>query len=149
MNTIKVKKYSNVIVEYVAEGIITPGHLLELTSVGKVQAHTGAGHNIIPLFAIEDELQGNGIDDNYSTGDQVQSWIPYRGDIVYALLKDGQDVSIGDLLESAGDGTLQVHIPDGSADINYTNQVVGVAVEAVDLSASANTTAGRIQIQVL
>ncbi|OQY11133.1 MAG: hypothetical protein B6I31_05540 [Desulfobacteraceae bacterium 4572_19] len=153
MNTIKVKKYSHVLEEYVAAGTITPGFLLEFTSAGEVQAHSNAGQNMLPLFAVEDELQGRGINDDYTADEQVQTWVPYRGDFVYALLKDGEDVAIGDLLESAGDGTLQKHIPDTVSSAgeltSYTNQIVGQALEAVDLTATANTAAGRIKVRIL
>jgi len=73
-------------------------------------------------------LQGNGIDDSYSADDPVQVWIPYRGDEFYGVLIDGENVAIGDFLESAGNGYLK----------KYTSGViVGVALEAVDLSGSS------------
>lgn len=145
-NTIVLKNYSYIREEYTAAAAITPGHLVEMTSAGKVQVHANAGQNMIPMFALEDELQGNGIDDAYSSDDPVQVWIPGRGDQVYAVLADGEDVAKGDLLESAGDGTLQKHTPDtetlgvdSSANVAsiYTNQIVGEALEALDLSGSS------------
>ena len=105
-NTIKVKNYSNVQEEFTATAVaITPGYLLEVTSSGTVQAHSTAGGNVFPMFAVEDDLQGNGVDDNYAVSAQIQCWIPYRGDMVYAWLKDGESVVPGNFLESAGDGT--------------------------------------------
>jgi hypothetical protein len=154
-NTIKVKKYSDVIEEYTATAVaITPGYLLELTSAGLVQAHSSAGGNVAPpMFALEDELQGNGITDNITASAKVQVWIPYRGDMVYALLKDGENVAIGDLLESAGNGQLQKYVADAETSAGtttiYGNQIVAVALEAVDLSASANTAAGRIIVRIV
>jgi len=145
-NTIKLKKYLNIIEEYEAEAAIIPGELIELNSSGNVQVHSTAGGNSLHMFALEDELQGNGIDDAYAAGDRVQVWIPTRGDQVYAILADGNDVSIGDFLESNGSGELQLHTPDfmnyESADSDttitaYTNQIVGVALEAVDTSGSS------------
>lgn len=149
-NTIKVKKYSDVIEEYTATAVaITPGYLLELTSTGAVQAHsTAGGWATPPMFALEDELQGNGISDNYAVSAKIQVWTPYRGDYVYALLADGENVAIGDKLVSAGDGTLKAHTNDSSATI-VEEQVVAVATEAVDLSASANTAAGRIIVKIV
>ena len=38
-NTIKLKKYQDIINEYEAEAAITPGMLIELTSSNTVQAH--------------------------------------------------------------------------------------------------------------
>lgn len=140
-NTIKLKKYSDVIEELVAAGTITPGMLLELTSAGKVQAHQNSGQNMLQMFALEDELQGNGIDDDYSSDDPVQVWIPYRGDQVYAILADDENVSTGDYLESNGDGYLKKHEEDSweSADTGtiYTNQIVAQALEDLDLSGSS------------
>jgi hypothetical protein len=87
--TIIGKNYVNVFEEYVAAAAILPGNLIELTSSGTVQKHSGAGITALPMFAIEDALQGNGIEDAYIAGDRVRCWIPNRGDVVYALLADG------------------------------------------------------------
>ena len=59
-NTVKVKKYSDVIEELVAGGTITPGMLLDISATNTVTAATGTG--TLPVFALEDELQGKGID---------------------------------------------------------------------------------------
>jgi len=145
-NTIKIVKYLDVQMERVAAGTITPGMLLEYTSASKVQAHSTAGGNCLPrAFALEDELQGNGIDDNYSADDQVACWITQPGEQVYAILADGENVSIGDALESNGNGYLKKHVADvesfesaepGSITV-YPEQIVGIALEAVDLSDSS------------
>lgn len=155
-NTIKLKKYSDVIEEMVANAAITPGMLIEVMSTGKVRAHASAGLNALPMFALEDELQGKGIDDAYAAADQVQCWIPTRGDVVYALLKDGENIAIGDFLESAGTGYLQKHVADvdSSNDITtiYPLQIVGQAVEAIDLSGSSAThpaSAYRLAIRIV
>lgn len=141
--TIILKNYLNVREELVANAAITPGHLIEVMSTGKVRKHASAGQNVLPMFALEDELQGKGIDEAYAAADPVQCWIPQRGDIVYALLKDGENIAIGDFLESAGDGTLQKHVADvdSSNDITtiYPLQIVGQAIEAIDLSGSSGT----------
>lgn len=145
-NSIRVKNYLNVQEEKVALAAITPGMLLELTTADKVKAHATAGGNVAPrMFALEDELQGNGIDDAYAADDQVQVWIPQAGDQVYAILADGENVSIGDLVESNGAGYLQKHVADvESFESNeageltvYPEQIVGEAVEALDLSDSS------------
>lgn len=146
-HTIKLKKYSDVINEITAAAAITPGMLLELTSAGKVQAHSSSGQNAAPImFALEDELRGNSINDAYATSDQVQTWIPYPGDEVYAILVDGQNIAIGDLLESNGDGRLKKHVADqeswesANPSFNikvYPRQIVAQALEAIDLSDSS------------
>lgn len=141
-NTIKLKKYLDVINEYTATAVaITPGMLIELITGCVVQAHSNEGQNVLPMFALEDELQGKGIDDNYAASDKIQCWVAVRGEEVYAILEDGETVVCGDFLESNGAGLLQKHTPD-SADSDdaitvYSNQIVGIALEAVDLSTSS------------
>ncbi len=144
--TIRLKNYLNIIEEIDAGGTVTPGMLLLLNSSDNVVAHNAAGQNASPrMFALEDELQGNDIDDNYSTDDKVQVWFPQPGDMVYAILADGENVSIGDELESNGAGYLQAHTADvesfesaeaGSITV-YPEQIIGIAREAVDLSDSS------------
>lgn len=142
-NTIKVKKYSDVIEEMVASAAITPGMLLIIESTGKVKAHNQADKDAFPIFALEDELQGKGIDDAYAANAPVQCWIPYRGDIVNAILADGQKVVIGDPLTSDGYGRLKKHVTDtGASTVPWTvypEQIVGYAAEALDLSGSSGT----------
>ena len=140
-NTIKVKKYSDVIEEMVASAAVTPGMLLIIESTGKVKAHNQADKDAFPIFALEDELQGKGIDDAYAANAPVQCWIPYRGDIVNAILADGENVAIGDPLTSDGHGRLKKHVTDtgsGAAPWTvYPEQIVGYAAEALDLSGSS------------
>ena len=140
-NTIRLKNYLNIFEEYEAESAIIPGELIELTTTGTVQVHSTEGGNSEKMFAIEDELQGKGIDDAYAAGDQVQCWLPVSGDQVYAILEDGNSVAIGNFLESNGTGELQLHVSD-TADSDdsitvYPEQIVAVALEAVDLSGSS------------
>ena len=160
MNSIIVKSFVKIQEEYTATAVaITPGMLLELTSAGTVQAHSAAEGNTLPMFALEDELQGRGIATNYAVSTRVQVLIPRRGDIVNALLADGQTAVIGSFLESNGSGALQVHVSETKSWENASaagaitvppNPIVGQALEAVDLSGSANGAAlGRIQVRIL
>lgn len=135
-NTIKVKNYSDVFEEYEAVAALSPGHLLMLTSANKVQKHNVASGNVLPMVAIEDALQGKDITEAYAAEDRVRVWIPQRGDIVKLRLKDGQNVVIGDWVESAGDGTVQKWVVDSTGDY-LTAQLIGQVVEAVDMSGSA------------
>ncbi len=129
-NTIKLKKYSDVIEEFVAAGEIKPGMLVTLNADGKVIPHNLDGGNAIPMFALEDELQGKTIEDEYAIGDPVQVWVAGRGDIVYALANSGVTINVGNFLVSAGDGTLK---PAGSG----TTLSVNVAVSGADVAFSA------------
>ena len=155
-NTVKLKNFSDVNEEIVAAGAIYPGMLVERTSANTVQAHSTAGGNALQMFAYEDALQGNTLDDAYAAADPVQVWFPGRGDWVYAILADDQDVAIGDLLESDGNGYLQKHAADDSAAPNVTNQIVAKALEEVDtLNSSAQSSASplvlarRIRVQTV
>lgn len=152
-HTIKIKKYSDHIEEWIANAAITPGMLVQLMSTGKVRAHTPANGNAIPMFALEDELQGKAIDEAYAAADQVQVWIPYRGDQVYALLSDGENVVIGDFLASNGDGYLQKFVGgDSNANEELPLEIVAMALEAIDRSTSSGgdtNTTGRILVMVV
>lgn len=146
-NTIKIKKYGDNIEELIAAGAITPGHIVEITSAGTVQSHATAGGNVAPLMvALEDELQGKVITEAYSSGNPVQVWHPLPGDRFYGILADGNDVEVGDLLESNGDGTLRKHVID-STGAYYLRQIVGKAREAVDTSGSLDAT--RIDVEAI
>ncbi len=139
--TIKLKKYLDIINEYDAEAAILPGELIQLNSNGNVEVHDVAGGNLLHMFALASELEGKGIDDAYAAEDKVQCWVAVRGEEVYAILADGNDVAIGDFLESNGAGELQLHVPD-SADSDdaitvYSNQIVGISLEDIDTSGSS------------
>lgn len=139
------------LVEHVASEAITPGHLCALHSSSgtKIKKHATAKGFTERLFAIEDPLQGKTassveartIDTAYANAEKVKAALVMPGVPVLAWLKAGQNVVIGDLLQSAGDGTLQKN--SGTADL----QTVGVALEALNLSASG-AVATRIRIRV-
>lgn len=144
-NTIKIKSYTDVQEEYIADAAITPGHLVKLDSDGKVTVFSTAAGMVLPMFALEDEHRGRTINDAYAQGDRVQCWIPSRGDVVYAILDAGQNVAVGDMLEPHDDGTLQklttgTNASDGGA-------IVGVALEALDLRAT-NAVATHIKVRI-
>lgn len=126
--TIRIKSYLNVREERTAAAAFMPGHLLAVTSAGAVQKHATAGGKLVARFAFEDELQGNGIDTAYAANAKAQVIIPTPGDRVYAILQDGQNIVVGDGLESAGDGTLR-KLASG--------HLIGNAEEALDLSDSS------------
>lgn len=172
-NTIVLKNYLHIREEYAAAATIIPGMLVELNSAGNVQKHSGAGRTALPMFAIEDALQGKGINqnlaaDNYLSGDRVQVWVPTRGDIVYALLNDEEIVAIGDFVESAGNGLLRKVVrtneswesadtaPGGGQHSIYDLHIVGQVLEAKDLSsldgsessAATATTTQYIQVRI-
>lgn len=120
--------------EAVAAGTVTPGHLLEETSAGTFQVHSTEGGRAPLMFAEVDALQGRTLTDDYSALDLVSANVELGGNEIQAFLKAGENVSIGDDLLSAGDGTL---IADGSESSGVTvKQVIARAREAEDLSGS-------------
>lgn len=140
-NTVKLKNYSDVFIEGTANAAISPGMLVEIMSTGKWRVHATAGGNALIAFALENYLEGKDINDAYAAAEQVQIWIPGRGDEVYAQIADEQNIAIGDFLESNGAGYLTKHTPDeaseGSARAQatfYGQQIIGQALEALDLS---------------
>jgi len=139
--TIKLKRYLFINNEYVANAEIYPGHLIELMTTEKVRVHATAGGNVAPMVATEDSLQGKEISEAYAAADQVQCWCPVPGEEGLLRLANGETTTIGCFLESAGDGTVQVHVADvdSSADITfiYPKQIVAVALEVVDMSDSS------------
>jgi hypothetical protein len=150
-NTIKVKKYGDHIEEITSGGVITPGMLIAEGSAGTVAVHSTAGGAVIPMFALEDELQGKGVDDNYASGAKVQCWYPYRGDQVYALLADGETAVVGSLLESNGDGYLKVYAADSAGVAEAPLSIVAQATEALDMSDSsgADPSSQRIIVRIV
>lgn len=133
--------------EYVAGGTITPGMLIKLGSAGTVTAHNDASGNAQKLFALEDELQGKEISQNYSSADQVLCGVFGRGDEVNAILATSQTIVIGDLLESAGNGYLQKHSPDPeeSEARKVQEGIVAMALEAV----TTTTAVSRIRAEIM
>ena len=108
--------------------------LVALDSAGKVVPHGEAAGNAIPMFALEDELQGKTIDNAYEAGDPVQVWVAGRGDIVNAIA--GAEIAAGDFLVSDGTGKLK---PVGSAvSVNITGTVTGAAATLTDLNLTLN-----------
>lgn len=130
-NTIRLKgcgRYE----EALANAILSPGHLIEILSTGKVRKHATEGGLAERAFAIEDALQGKTVADAYAADDRVGYVLAAPGDEINAVVKAGENVAIGDKLISAGDGTL---IKTGSASTSVTDPVVvAVAMEAADLS---------------
>jgi len=151
-NSIILKRLgAEVIEEITATAVaIKPGYLLELASATTVQAHSGAAGNCLPMFAIEDQFQGKAITADYAVSVKIRCWIPRRGDQVYAYLADGESASAGDFLESNGSGALAVVVADEPSEQTYPGNLVGVALEALDLSQSANLSAlGRIRVRII
>lgn len=128
--------------ELVAAAAITPGHLVAHDGSGGIIKHGSANGAAQPvMFALENDLVGEDLDDAYASGETVQVGVFSPGDEVNALLAYGENVAKGALLTSAGDGTL--HAAAGSDE----GRLVGRAAEA-----KSNLTGGlpvRVRVEVI
>jgi hypothetical protein len=129
-------KGRNIHEERVAAGTITPGHFLQLNSAGTVQVNSTALVDKVRIVAVENELEGLGIDDNYAANDLVQYEILHGGMEVNALVAAAAPaIVIGDSLELAADGTVRKLT---------TGVCVAQAIQAVDNSGGGSPARIRI-----
>lgn len=139
--------------EVQANGVITPGQLIERTSTaGDVQRHSTAGGNAAKMFALSDVFLGKEIGVKYANDAKMRCQIFRPGDEVYAIIKDGTAaIVIGSFLESAGDGDLQLHEADDSAALESPEAIVAQALVAIDLSSSSNADPSirRIPVEII
>ena len=132
-----------------ASAAITPGPLIQLdTTSGKVKMHASSGQPAAAMFAIENSLAGKDIDTAYAANDRVQYIHARPGDEVYAWLKAGENVAIGDYLQSGGDGTLVKYEAGSAGVVEYPKSIVAQALAALDLSASS-ATATRLKVVIV
>ena len=139
--------------EGTTSGAITPGMLINwTTTAGTYLAHGDAGGaNAAAMFAVEDDHQGNDLNDAYATATRFlfKHYLP--GDKVNALLADGETAVVGSRLESNGDGYLRVVDADTSAGTIALGACKFVALEALDMSGSSlvDPASQRLLIEVI
>lgn len=122
-----------------AAGAITPGHLVKLGSGNTFTVQNTANAKVPTVFALENELIGLGIDDNYASGDNVQAEHMYPGMQVNALVAaSAAALVIGDLVEQSTDGTVRKLV---------TGTPLGMVLVAIDNSAGASP--ARCQIALI
>lgn len=136
-NTI-VLKGDHVRKEGVASSAITPGEIVERGGSDDYQAHSTAAGDAQRAFAVENDLVGEDISDDYDAGDTVQVAIVERGGEVQARA-GATDISEGNLVESDGSGRV---VPLGTTTAAGTEIVIGEALEA------QTTTDGLVEIEV-
>jgi len=124
--------------ESIALGTITPGMLVERTSTG-IQAHSGAAKAAANAFAVENEVVGKGISDNYATSDTVLFGVCPSGVEIYAVVSGS--IAIGDFLESDGAGGLRKAATDSATDDTQRHSTIAVAI-----SINAST---RAKVEIL
>lgn len=93
-----------------AKAAVTPGHLVERVNTAGVwqwQKHSTAGGGGQCAIATEQSMLNLGVDDDYAAGDLMEVSVAHPGSNWWMLIASGQDISYGQKLESAGDGTLR------------------------------------------
>lgn len=118
---------------------ILPGMLVELNANRKLIPHDAAGTLPTPiLVAVEMPIRsGSDIDTAYDiAGEVVPVHYALAGDLLYMMLEAGENVAVGDKLESSGNGHLRV----GSSG------PIGQATEAVNNSAGYDGVRIRVEV---
>ena len=103
--------------DFTAKAAITPGHLVERVNTSGVwqwQKHATAGGNTARAVATEQNMLNLGVDVNYAALDLVEVSEGAGGSSFWMLIASGQNITFGQKLESAGDGTLRA-IASGTA----------------------------------
>jgi hypothetical protein len=139
-------------VEKVAVAAFTPGMLIEQTSANKFQKHSVSGGEAVPIFALEDSLIGNDIDDDYVATNQSFGVYCSPGMLINALLADGETAVIGSKLISNGDGFLKVYaatVVDSDDAVTIRQPiVVAIAQAALDMSGSSGVDPSSQRLEV-
>lgn len=129
-----------------AASAIQPGMLVEEVLL-TVQEHSTAAANAQKLFALADITNGGTIDDVYTVATTVRYGAFHSGQEVFALVAAAAAaIVVGDVLESAGDGTVRIATADAATDTSQRDATVGYAIEAVDNSGGGAV--ARIKIRV-
>jgi len=106
--------------DLVASEAITPGMLIEThldSSDQKWRKNASATIVTEMAVALNRSMLNKGIDDAYAAADLVEAWKLRTGDVFYGILPSGQDIVLGDYLQSNGDGKLK-EAADGDATDN-------------------------------
>lgn len=96
--------------DLVASAAITPGMLVEKFSdagVLKVRANSSATEIPEMSVLLNNPERNQGIDDAVAALDLVDVWMLQVGDVFYGIVPSGQNIAVGDLLQSNGDGKLK------------------------------------------
>lgn len=92
--------------EALASVALYPGYLCQRDSDGKMKPHTVRGGRAERAIAIEDGMIGNTVTTQYAIGSRARYMLGTRGEVYNLMLKAGETIVIGDMLISAGDGTM-------------------------------------------
>lgn len=93
-----------------ASAAISYGYLIERHSdsgVLKWKANASATNQVEMAVALDEPELNQGLSGAYAAGDLVKAWHLQVGDVFYGVIPSGQDIAIGDLLQSNGDGKMK------------------------------------------
>jgi hypothetical protein len=106
-----------------------PGMLAELynnSGVLTAKNHALAGGSAMPMFFLEDSLQGVEPDTAYTSGRSARVGTFQSGDLVAAMVASGETISKASKLESAGNGKLRVMTSAGSSYLSEDSWIASV-----------------------
>jgi hypothetical protein len=89
---------------------VTPGHLVERHNNGGIirwRKHATAGGGGPVAVATNQSMLNKGVDDVYAIGDLAEVSVLQAGGTAWMFIASGQNITAGQKLESAGDGTLR------------------------------------------
>jgi len=130
------------ITEAEASVVVMPGMMVEPVAGGTFVPHSTDGSAHPKMFAVENDLIGRTIDDEYAIGERMILISPRQGDRVLVLLENGEEVEFGTPVTSTGNGRVRVGVEG-------TDDIVGFSREAFDMSGSSGADGtGRIVIEV-
>lgn len=88
---------------------VTPGHLVErFNSSGTIRWRKATADIAGPAaVATEQAMINKGVDDAYAANDLAEVSVLQKGGSAWMFIASGQNVAAGDLLGSAGGGTLK------------------------------------------
>lgn len=92
-----------------ADSAISPGMAVEMAADGLYDQPAGAQAATLKnglKIAKEDALQGKTVADAYADGDKLFFYSPLPGDHIHVLVKDAEDIDVGDkgVVEGGGSG---------------------------------------------
>jgi len=89
--------------------VLTPGHAIERWNTGGVIRWRKATAALAgAIICTNQSMLNKGVDDTYAIGDLVEASALHKGATAWMLIASGQDITAGEELEHAGDGTLRI-----------------------------------------
>lgn len=135
---------------------LCPGHLLERfnnSGVIRWRKHASAAGAGPRAFATEQSMLNKGVNDGYAANDLVEVSEGSGGSTFWALIASGQNITAGQKLESAGNGTLRafasgVVLATSLENVNNTNGDQGPTNPPPETGATTALPVGAARLRV-